>query len=65
MNRALALLALVLALFAYACFTLTLQNGQVQCSDDPARLCPTGYSCVDMFCWRNASASSSDGGAGD
>ncbi len=64
MKLAAACFALVLALFAYACFSLSLPNGEIRCSDDPARLCPAGYSCVDMFCWQNASAFG-DGGATD
>lgn len=62
MTRALLVLAVALAVVV-GCFSTTLPNGTIACSDDPTRPCPSGYSCVGGKCWLQSSLD--DGGSSD
>jgi hypothetical protein len=59
-------LGLVMAL-AGGCFSLSFQNGSIQCSSDPKNLCPAGYSCIADHCWLTSQIDGglSDGGSAD
>jgi hypothetical protein len=61
--RALVVIALLVGAVVglAACFSLTLGNGTIACSSDPARLCPTGYECLAGHCWLRAGIT--DGGS--
>jgi hypothetical protein len=56
---AIVLVVLGLGVTIGACFSLSIVNGSIACSDDPTRPCPKGYACVHDRCWLPATL---DGG---
>jgi hypothetical protein len=39
------------AVTAAGCFTADFKSGTVRCSSDPNNLCPSGYACLQGYCY--------------
>lgn len=50
--------------FAAACFNPKATSGGLTCSNDPAHLCPAGYSCHAEHCYKNGDPLTPTGGSG-
>ncbi len=55
MRAVLILIALAVIAGAVACFSVgSFPDGTIHCSTDPSRLCPSGSTCVQGFCYHTA-----------
>jgi hypothetical protein len=61
-TRALVVFA-VAAAIVVGCFSVTVPNGTIACSNDSKRPCPSGFVCVRDRCWTPQTSFLSDGGS--